>query len=74
MSQKDTKTTPSQSSDNSAIDRKARQKDSEIGAPIEHYHGETTNKQVVGNGDLDEETLDKDAPFNKTYGRKTELD
>ena len=38
-------------------------------APIEQCHGETTSKHLTEQGDLDEETLDRDAPYNKTYGR-----
>jgi hypothetical protein len=40
------------------------------GAPIEHYHGEPNRGKKTGDpGSLDEETLDRDAPYNKTYGR-----
>ncbi len=49
----------------------------EIGEPeaeerrvrIEHYRGERNRPQVLDAGSLDQETLDRDAPFNKTYGR-----
>jgi hypothetical protein len=37
--------------------------------PIEHYRGERNRPQVLEPGSLDEETLDRGAPFNKTYGR-----
>jgi hypothetical protein len=37
--------------------------------PIEHYRGERNRPQVLETGSLDEETLDRGAPFNKTYGR-----
>lgn len=40
----------------------------EPGVPYEHYHGENTDRRVIGSGDLEEETLDQSAPFNKTYG------
>jgi hypothetical protein len=40
------------------------------GAPIEHFRGERNRGQHVGDvGSLDEETLDRDAPYNRTYGR-----
>ena len=40
------------------------------GAPIEHYHGEPNRGKKTGDpGSLDQETLDRDAPYNKTYGR-----
>lgn len=43
------------------------------GAPIERYHGEVTDGKRTGDpGDLDEETLDRDAPFNKSYGLRDE--
>ncbi|WP_437228938.1 hypothetical protein SH661x_001165 [Planctomicrobium sp. SH661] len=39
------------------------------GAPIEHYHGEPTRGERTGSpGDLEEVTLDKNAPYNRTYG------
>ena len=41
-------------------------------APIEHYRGERTNEKTGELGDLEEETLDPAAPFNKTYGRQEE--
>lgn len=40
------------------------------GTPIETYKGDpsaTRSKQI---GDLEEETLEQNAPFNKTYGIK----
>ncbi len=40
------------------------------GAPVEHYHVEPTGKTTGDPGSLDEETLDRDAPYNKTYGRQ----
>jgi len=43
------------------------------GAPIEHYHGEPNRGKKTGSpGSLEEETLDRDAPYNKTYGRTRE--
>ena len=43
------------------------------GAPIEHYHGEPNRGKRTGEpGSLEEETLDRDAPYNKTYGRTRE--
>ena len=37
------------------------------GAPIEHYHGEPNRGKKTGDpGSLEEETLDRDAPYNKT--------
>jgi hypothetical protein len=39
-------------------------------APIEHYRGERTRAGQTGpQGSLEEETLDREAPYNKTYGR-----
>jgi hypothetical protein len=41
------------------------------GAPIEHYHGEPNRGKLTGDaGSLDEETLDRDAPYNRTYGTR----
>jgi hypothetical protein len=38
-------------------------------APIEHYRGERSRVGQSGpQGSLEEETLDRDAPYNKTYG------
>lgn len=43
------------------------------GAPVERFRGEVTNGERVGDpGDLEEDTLDKDAPFNKTHGLRDE--
>jgi hypothetical protein len=43
------------------------------GAPIEHYHGGPNRGKKTGDpGSLEEETLDRDAPYNKTYGRMRE--
>jgi hypothetical protein len=40
------------------------------GAPIEHFRGERNRGEQTGDmGSLDEETLDRDAPYNRTYGR-----
>lgn len=45
----------------------------EEGAPVERYRGEITDGSRVGDpGDLEEETLDRDAPFNKSYGTRDE--
>lgn len=41
-----------------------------VGAPIEHFHGEPTDKSTGDAGDLEEEVLDRHAPYNKTYGLK----
>lgn len=39
------------------------------GAPIEHYHGERTAGRMTGDpGDIDKETRDSHAPYNRTYG------
>ena len=59
--------------DNSDLERD-RQAGS--GAPIEHFRGErTTGKHTGDAGSVDEETLDRDAPYNQTYGRdRTEAD
>lgn len=36
----------------------------------EHYHVEPDRSQhPVDSGDVQEETLDRDAPYNKSYGR-----
>jgi hypothetical protein len=44
--------------------------DGDRGAPIEHFHGEPNRaNQIDQPGSLDQETLDRDAPYNKTYGR-----
>jgi hypothetical protein len=41
------------------------------GARIEHYRGEPHRSERTGEpGSLEEETLDRDAPYNKTYGRR----
>jgi hypothetical protein len=43
------------------------------GAPIEHFRGERNRGQQTGDvGSLDEETLDRDAPYNRTYGQRSE--
>ncbi len=43
------------------------------GAPIEHFRGERARDRKTGDsGDIEEETLDRDAPFNKTYGTRDE--
>jgi hypothetical protein len=40
------------------------------GAPMEHFRGERNRGERTGDaGSLDEETLDRDAPYNRTYGR-----
>lgn len=70
MFQKNAKSAPDQSNDDVTIQDDEDKKDRESGAPVERYHGEKTNQRVDGEGDLDEETLDEDAPFNKTYGRE----
>jgi hypothetical protein len=41
------------------------------GARIEHFRGERNRGQHTGDvGSLEEETLDRDAPYNRTYGRR----
>lgn len=42
------------------------------GTPIESYKGDPDARRANETGDLEEETLDRDAPFNKTYGIKDE--
>jgi hypothetical protein len=40
------------------------------GALMEHFRGERNRGERTGDaGSLDEETLDRDAPYNHTYGR-----
>ena len=47
-----------------------REEISDRGAPIEHFRGERNRGQHTGDaGSLEEETLDRDAPYNRTYGR-----
>jgi len=42
----------------------------DTGAPIEHYRGERNDHGTTGDpGDIELETLDANAPYNKTYGR-----
>jgi hypothetical protein len=42
----------------------------DVGAPIEHYRGERNQHGTTGDpGDVEEETLDPKAPYNRTYGR-----
>jgi len=39
--------------------------------PIEHYCGERYSGRPSGEpGSLEDETLDRNAPYNKTYGRQ----
>jgi len=66
------RTSKSQSAENTTRTRPARgvKPDSNWGTPIEHYPGEPTGKRISEVGDLNEETLDRDAPYNKTYGRQ----
>jgi hypothetical protein len=48
----------------------AHEETSDQGAPIEHFRGERNRGQHTGEaGSLDEETLDRAAPYNRTYGR-----
>jgi hypothetical protein len=43
---------------------------SEQGAPIEHFRGERNRGQHTGDaGSLEDETLDRNAPYNRTYGQ-----
>jgi hypothetical protein len=47
-----------------------RDKDAERGAPVEHYHVEPNRGERTGSpGSVEEETLDRSAPYNKTYGK-----
>jgi hypothetical protein len=47
--------------------------DVDPGPRIEHYRGEPHRGQRADEpGSLEEETLDRDAPYNKTYGRRDE--
>ena len=44
--------------------------DSDRGAVMEHFRGERNRGERTGDpGSLDEETLDRGAPYNRTYGR-----
>jgi hypothetical protein len=50
-----------------------QREDVDQGARIEHYRGEPHRSQRTGEpGALEEQTLDRDAPYNKTYGRRDE--
>lgn len=64
------KTQPAEASPKQALKKAAVSptQPSSHGAPFEHYHGEPTGKHVGAAGDLEQETLDQNAPFNKTYG------
>lgn len=42
------------------------------GTPIETYKGDPDGVRIEDEGDLEEETLDRNAPFNKTYGIQDE--
>lgn len=42
------------------------------GTPIETYKGDPSATHTSEVGDIEEETLDRNAPFNKTYGIKDE--
>lgn len=50
------------------------QEPSNQGVPEEHYYGERTPDVTMDptdvTGSLDEETLDKHAPYNRTYGKE----
>jgi hypothetical protein len=67
------RTTKSKSAETSksATRREVPQREDErTGAPIEHYRGEPNRGKKTGDpGSLEEETLDRSAPYNKTYGR-----
>lgn len=39
------------------------------GVLMEHFRGERSRERTGEAGSLDEETLDRDAPYNRTYGR-----
>ena len=71
-----TKKTPNPKNENSKPhDRNQDQCDIEKsgrGTPIETYKGDPDAERSSDIGDLEEETLDRDAPFNKTYGIKDE--
>jgi hypothetical protein len=52
------------------IERDEAERESERGAPVEHYHVEPTRGETTGSaGSVEQETLDRDAPYNRTYGR-----
>jgi hypothetical protein len=38
------------------------------GIPEEHYYGERASRTPGNPGSLDDETLSKNAPYNRTYG------
>jgi hypothetical protein len=40
------------------------------GIPEEHYYGERNSRTPGSPGDLEDETLSKDAPYNRTYGQE----
>jgi hypothetical protein len=68
---KQTQSSNARSTEDNAKSRitRAAKPDNDQGAPIEHFHGEKNAKHVGDPGDLDEETLNENAPYNKTYGR-----
>lgn len=68
MSKKTDETKPK-----STTAKPAKPEKQDQGAPIERYRGEITDGEHNGHpGDLEEETLDRDAPFNKSYGLRDE--
>ncbi len=70
MSSKKSEKTPQQSNENSPVEGNRTDDSVHSQVPVETYRGEARRTQVVDKGDLEEETLDSDAPFNKTYGRE----
>lgn len=53
----------------SASGRK-RKPERDLGATAERGEAEPLTRPIGDQGDLDDETLDRDAPYNKTYGRE----
>jgi hypothetical protein len=59
-----------QGQSNIASSEMEREDPSDQGALIEHFRGERTRGEHTGEpGSLEDETLDRDAPYNRTYGR-----
>ena len=57
-----TKTSKSPSGDKQSANQPSTKRDTASGAPIEHFHGEKTEKHVGDEGDQEEEALDRNAP------------
>jgi hypothetical protein len=67
-------TAPKTSTGSAKKPRPAKTPDLDVhgeGAPIEKFRGERNPmpEHTGAPGSLDEETLDRDAPYNQTYGR-----